>query len=63
MNEWKIVPFFAQASADISRITGPIRSLAERVGLATGLGAVAYVPSGRGSQDSEDLPDEDGEDE
>jgi hypothetical protein len=43
-----IVPFFAAAGADISGNTGPVRALAERVAQARALGAVAYVPSGRG---------------
>jgi hypothetical protein len=43
-----IVPFFAAAGADISGSTGPVRALAERVAQARALGAVAYVPSGRG---------------
>jgi hypothetical protein len=38
-----IVAFFAEAGADISRITGPVRYLAESLRL----GAVAYVPRGR----------------
>jgi hypothetical protein len=42
------VPFFAAAGADISGSTGPVRALAERVAQARALGAVAYVPSGRG---------------
>ena len=43
-----IVAFFAAAGADISGITGPVRDLEERVVEATRLGAVAYIPSGRG---------------
>lgn len=44
-----IVPFFAAAGANISDITGPIRALAARVHEACKLGAVAYIPSGRGA--------------
>lgn len=44
-----IVPFFAAAGADISAITGPIRALEARVHEACKLGAVAYIPSGRGA--------------
>ncbi len=44
-----IVPFFAAAGADISAITGPIRALETRVHEACKLGAVAYIPSGRGA--------------
>lgn len=44
-----IVPFFAAAGADISAITGPIRALEARVYEACQLGAVAYIPSGRGA--------------
>jgi len=43
-----IVDFFAGAGADIREITGPIRDLEQRVYEATQLGAVAYIPSGRG---------------
>jgi hypothetical protein len=45
-----IVDFFAAAGADISAITGPLRDLEERVAEATRLGAVAYIPSGRGGE-------------
>jgi len=44
-----IVPFFAAAGADVSAITGPIRTLETRVHEACKLGAVAYIPSGRGA--------------
>lgn len=44
-----IVLFFAAAGADISAITGPIRALEARVHEACKLGAVAYIPSGRGA--------------
>ena len=44
-----VVAFFAAAGAEIGGVTGPVRDLAERVRLATELGAVAYVPSGRGT--------------
>ncbi len=53
----------ALAGADISRITGPIRSLAERVAQATQLGAVVDGCCGRGGHATDDLPDEDEEDE
>ncbi len=43
-----IVDFFAGAGADIREITGPIRDLEQRVYEAAQLGAVAYIPSGRG---------------
>jgi hypothetical protein len=45
-----IVDFFAAAWADIRAITGPLRDLEERVVEATRLGAVAYIPSGRGGE-------------
>ena len=45
-----VVSFFAAAGADIGGITGPLRGLEERVVEATRLGAVAYVPSGRGGE-------------
>jgi hypothetical protein len=40
-----IVAFYADIGADISRKTGPIRNLEERVAEATRLGAIAYVPT------------------
>jgi hypothetical protein len=40
-----IVAFYANIGVDISRQTGPIRNLAERVAEATRLGAIAYVPT------------------
>lgn len=43
-----VVAFFAAAGAEIGGVTGPVRDLAERVRLAMELGAVAYVPGGRG---------------
>ena len=43
-----IVAFFATAGADIARLTGPLRGLGERVAAALALGAVGYVPGGRG---------------
>ena len=43
-----VVVFFAAAGAEIGDVTGPVHDLAERVRLATELGAVAYMPSGRG---------------
>jgi hypothetical protein len=45
-----IVAFFAASGADIARLTGPQRGLRERVEAALALGAVAYLPSGRGGQ-------------
>jgi hypothetical protein len=45
-----IVDFFAAAEADIRAITGPLRDLEGRVVEATRLGAIAYIPSGRGGQ-------------
>ncbi len=57
---WALRPV-ALVGADISRITGPIRSLSERVAQATGLGAVVDGCCGRGGHATEDLPDEDGE--
>jgi hypothetical protein len=44
------VEFFAAAGADISGITGPMCDLEQRVVEATRLGAVAYIPSGRGGE-------------
>ncbi len=45
-----IVEFFADARVDISRRTGPIRNLRERVRIAEDeLGAVAYVPTKAGA--------------
>jgi hypothetical protein len=40
-----IVAFYAGIDVDISRQTGPIRNLEERVAEATRLGAIAYVPT------------------
>jgi len=40
-----IVAFYAGISVDISRQTGPIRNLEQRVAEATRLGAIAYVPT------------------
>jgi len=40
-----IVAFYADIGVDISRRTGPIRNLEERVAEATRLGAIAYVPT------------------
>lgn len=45
---------FFDTGADIAGITGPIRNPAERVKEATRLGAVAYVPSGRGGGSEEE---------
>ena len=50
-----IVAFFAASGADISGITGPLRDLRERVDAALALGAVAYVPSGRGGKGEEEV--------
>jgi hypothetical protein len=55
---YDIVPFFAEAGVDISEITGPVRGLEERVEQALALGAVAYVPSGRGGGEEEELLEE-----
>lgn len=45
-----IVQFFADAGVDISRQTGPVRNLRERVRMAEqDLGAVAYVPTKAGA--------------
>lgn len=49
-----IVAFFATAGADIERLSGPLRGLRERVEAALTLGAVAYVPSGRGGKGEEE---------
>jgi hypothetical protein len=40
-----IVTFYAEIGVDISRQTGPVRNLEERVAEATRLGAIAYVPT------------------
>lgn len=48
-----IVAFHREAGVDIAAITGPVRDLRERVQQALGLGAVGYVPSGRGGQEEE----------
>ncbi len=56
-----VVAFFAAAGAEIGGITGPVRDLAERMRLAREVGAVAYVPSGRGGgeklSDDEEEPE------
>jgi|GEM_PF-2522573 len=44
-----VVMLFAAVGAEIGGITGPVRDRAKRVRLATDLGAIAYVPSGKGS--------------
>ncbi len=46
-----VVAFFTRSGADIAGITGPVRGLEERVRRAWELGAVAYVPSGRGGEE------------
>lgn len=56
-----IVDFFASAGADIARLTGPLRGLGERVAAALGLGAVGYVPGGRGRDVGEGDSEEEGE--
>ncbi len=53
-----IVAFFATAGADIARLTGPTRGLAERVAAALALGAAGYVPGGRAGK-QEDTEEED----
>ena len=45
-----VVECFAAAGADVSGITGPIRDLEQRLVEATRVGAVAYIPSGRGGE-------------
>ncbi len=56
-----IVAFFATAGADITRLTGPLRGLGERVAAALALGAVGYVPGGRGRDVGEGDSEEEGE--
>jgi hypothetical protein len=56
-----IVDFFAGAGVDIRAITGPLRDLAERVVEATRLGAVAYIPSGRGGEIEVELEEGEGQ--
>jgi len=52
-----IVAFFASAGVDISRNTGPIRDLRQRVAEAERRGAVAYIPSVRGRPPEGSLED------
>ena len=55
-----IVTFFAAAGVDIAGRTGSLSGLRERVEAALALGAVAYVPSGRGGkgEEAEELVEE-----
>jgi hypothetical protein len=52
-----VVEFFASAGIDISRNTGPVRDLRERVAEAERRGAIAYIPSVRGRPPEESLSD------
>lgn len=53
-----IVAFHREAGVDISAITGPVRQLEKRVQQAQALGAVAYIPSGRGGGNEVEMEDE-----